>query len=216
MCSTTTWAQNGDLATDEAAVPQDNPLATGQTQLAKHFMKLEAILLRSAEIERTSNPARAELMVKAAKLAKEVKLSENLVEAAKSLERKQYSDAIEVQKTNLEKLNKVLELLQSENRADRVREQRDQVKRTIEETERLLRLQSSLRGRTEGGSQTEKAASDQQKLADKAAQIAKELNPEGNNPADKKGSDPKKTDEAQPTASNQPPRRTMASPATSP
>ena len=166
----------GQSPTDSA--PQDNPLASGQSQLATRFKKLEGILLRSAEIEAVSNPTRAALMRQAAALAKQVQLSDSLVRAARSLEQKQYSQAIEDQKASLENLNKILELLQSENRTDRVREQRDQIRRTIEETERLLRLQSSLRGRTEGGSQTEKAASDQQKLAEKAAQIAKDLNPD--------------------------------------
>ncbi len=177
------WLVGSLAAQDSAQAPadpgaQDNTLASGQTQLATRFKKLEGILLRSAEIEAVSNPTRAELMRKAAALAKQVQLSDSLVRAARSLEQKQYSQAIEDQKASLENLNKILELLQSENRTDRVREQRDQIRRTIEETERLLRLQSSLRGRTEGGSQTDKAASDQQKLAEKAAQIAKDLNPD--------------------------------------
>ena len=179
-------AQSSDAKPGEAA---ENPLANGQSQLAIRFKKLEGVLLRSAEVEALSNPARAALMQQAAALAKQVQLSDALARAARSLEQKQYSQAIEDQKTSLENLNKILDLLQSENRTDRVREQRDQIRRTIEETERLLRLQSSLRGRTEGGSQTEKAASDQQKLAEKAAQIAQDLNP------DSKDSDGKENDQ---------------------
>lgn len=180
-------AQNNSApASDEApAAAQENPLAGGQTQLATRFKKLEGMLLRSAEVEASTNPTRAALMQQAAALAKQVQLSDSLVRAARSLEQKQYSQAIEDQKASLDNLNKILELLQSENRADRQREQRDQIRRTIEEAERLLRLQSSLRGRTEGGTQTEKAASDQQKLAEKAAQIAKDLAPDSKDPKNK-------------------------------
>ncbi len=180
------------IAQENSAPPtpeQDNPLAAGQTQLAARFKKLEGILLRSAEVEAVTNPTRAQLMQQAAALAKQVQLSEAMVRAARSLEQKQYSQAIEDQKASLENLNKILELLQSENRSDRVREQRDQIRRTIEETQRLLRLQSSLRGRTEGGTQTDKAASDQQKLAEKAAQIAEELSPSAKDKNDSEGKD---------------------------
>ncbi len=90
-------------------------------------------------------------------------------------------------------------MLQSENRADRVREQKDQVRRTIEETERLLRLESSLRGRTEGGGQTDKAASDQQKLAEKAAQIAKDISPEAKEDSADKPKDSAKQSEGEPS-----------------
>lgn len=163
-------------------------LSSGQSQLATRFKKLEALLLRSAEVEEATNPTRAELMKKAAELAKQVQLGAALVRAANSLEAKQYSQAIEDQKASLENFNKILALLQSEDRTDRLRDERDQIKRTIEETERLLRLESSLRGRTEGGTQIEKAASDQQKLAEKAAQIAKDINPDSKDAKDPKDS----------------------------
>lgn len=185
---TMTSARAQDVNAAAEAGAATSPLASGQSQLANRFKKLESLLLRSAEVERASNPTRAELMQKAAALAKQVQLSDALVRAARSLEQKQYSQAIDDQKASLDNLNKILELLQSENRGDRLRGQRDQVKRTIEETERLLRLQSSLRGRTEGGSQTEKAASDQQKLADKAGQIADDLSPDSKDSKESKDS----------------------------
>jgi hypothetical protein len=151
------------------------PLATGQKQVAERFSRLEALLLRSADLEAGENPARAALLQQAVQLSKQAELTEQLVAAAARLEQGQFSEAIERQKASRENLKRLLELLQSENREKRIREERDEVRRWIEETDRLLRLQSSLRGRTEGGQDTEQAAADQEKLAAKANDISDEL-----------------------------------------
>ncbi|MEZ6136840.1 MAG: hypothetical protein R3C53_18245 [Pirellulaceae bacterium] len=164
-------ANSASSQTSDAA----NPLAESQQAVAVRFARLEDLLLRSAELEAGENPTRAALLQQAVQLSKQAQLSGLLADAASNLERKQYSDAIEQQKSSREALKRLLELLQLENREERVREKRDQVRRWIEETDRLLRLQSSLRGRTEGGADSEQAASDQDKLANKAKDIVDDL-----------------------------------------
>ncbi len=154
------------------------PLASEQKNVAERFRRLETLLLRSAELEAGENPTRSALLQQAVQLSKQAELTELLADAASRLQEGQYSEAIEKQKLSRESLKRLLELLQSENREQRIREQRDEVRRWIEETDRLLRLQSSLRGRTEGGQETEQAAQDQEKLANKATDIAGELQSE--------------------------------------
>ncbi len=158
--------------TAEATTP---PIVAGQKSVAERFGRLEMLLLRSADLEAADNPTRAALLQQAVQLSKQSELTELLADAAARLEQGQYSEAIERQKSSLDNLKRLLELLQSENREKRIREQRDEVRRWIEETDRLLRLQSSLRGRTEGGQDIEQAAQDQEKLTRKATDIAQEL-----------------------------------------
>ncbi len=160
----------GDIPAAEA-----DPLSADQQQVAERFSKLQELFLRSAELESAENPSRSALLQQAAQLGKQAQLADLLARAATSLDKKQYSQALEDQKASRENLKRLLELLQSENRGERVREQRDQVRRWIEETDRLLRLQKSLSGRTEGGQEMQQAAGDQDKLANKAQEIAKEL-----------------------------------------
>ena len=178
---------------DGATPPKSDPLSIEQQQVASRFQKLEELLLRSAELESAENPARAALLQQAAQLGKKAQLSELLVRAASSLDKKQYSQALDDQKTSRENLKRLLDLLQSENRGERVREQRDQVRRWIEETDRLLRLQKSLSGRTEGGQDAKQAAEDQDKLSDKAKEISSELGgkEDASDSADKKAADDK-------------------------
>ncbi|MEZ6152250.1 MAG: hypothetical protein R3C09_19295 [Pirellulaceae bacterium] len=165
-------SEQSSPAKTEATAP---PLVSEQKSVAERFSRLEILLLRSADLEAGENPTRAALLQQAVQLSKQAELTELLADAAARLEQGQYSEAIEKQKLSRESLKRLLELLQSENREERIREQRDEVRRWIEETDRLLRLQSSLRGRTEGGQDTEQAAQDQEKLANKAAEIADEL-----------------------------------------
>lgn len=170
-------------AQEPAPAKPEDPLAKSQKQLAEQLEKLEALLLRSADIESVDNPTRAALLQQAAQLSKQTQLSSMLDKASQNLNSNQYSEAIEQQKASREALKRLLELLQSENREKRVREQRDQVRRWIEDADRLLRMQSSLRGRTEGGQDAQKAAEDQAKLTDKAQQISQDL--QGENGPDK-------------------------------
>ncbi len=185
-------------AQEPAPAKTEDPLAKSQKQLAEQLEKLETLLLRSADIESVDNPTRAALLQQAAQLSKQTQLSSLLDKASQNLNSNQYSEAIEQQKASREALKRVLELLQSENREKRVREQRDQVRRWIEDADRLLRMQSSLRGRTEGGQDTQKAAEDQAKLTDKAQQISQDLQGENGTDKDKsqagKGKKPENAD----------------------
>ena len=101
------------------------PLATEQKQVAERFSRLETLLLRSADLEAGENPARAALLQQAVQLSKQAALTEQLADAASRLEQGQFSEAIEKQKTSRENLKRLLELLQSENREKRIREERD-------------------------------------------------------------------------------------------
>ncbi len=168
------------------------PLVGDQKSVAERFRRLEILLLRSADLESGENPARAALLQQAVQLSKQAELTQLLAEAAERLEQGQFSEAIEKQKLSRESLKRLLELLQSENREQRIREERDEVRRWIEETDRLLRLQSSLRGRTEGGQEIEQAAQDQQKLTNQAGEIADELKSQQTTPAVEQSEQPVK------------------------
>lgn len=169
---------SGQVTEDSSAPNATLSLAEKQRDVAERFRRLEALLLRSADLEAAENPSRAALLQQAVQMGKQAQLAESLAQAAESLGRDQLSQALDDQKTSQANLKRLLELLQSENREERIREERDAVRRWIEETDRLLRLQSSLRGRTEGGQDTQQAAGDQGKLSNKASEIAQQLGAE--------------------------------------
>ncbi len=199
--------QSQDNLPTEPPTTAPPALATQQKAVSERFSRLEALLLRSADLEAVENPTRAALLQQAVQMSKQAALNEMLTEAATRLEQGQFSEAIDKQKISRENLKRLLDLLQSENREERIREQRDEVRRWIEETDRLLRLQSSLRGRTEGGQEAAQSAQDQERLANKATDIAEELGGEasskpdeqsGSSEAEEKNASPNKTPAADP------------------
>ncbi|HBE67868.1 MAG TPA: hypothetical protein DDW52_06940 [Planctomycetaceae bacterium] len=175
VCLAYAHTSKAQESTSDAKQQISQQLAQRQTRLAAQILELEKTLLRSSELEALENPTRAALLRQAVQLSKEVQLAANLAEASKALGGERYSDAITRQQQAGKHLSDILQLLQSENRSQRVREEREKVRRWIEETDRLLRMQGALRGRTEGGQNMEAAEQNQQRLSEKAQDIADDL-----------------------------------------
>lgn len=164
-----------DAPTQPAADQEASPLADEQTGLAKQFGDLENLLLKLSEIEADSNPVRASILQRASKLGKESSLQSRLKDAAKALENKQFSRAIEEQEATKASLEQLLTLLLSEDRDDRVREEKKKIEEMIKEIQRLNRLQKSLRQRTESAEDPQELSEDQNGLAQKAGELAEDL-----------------------------------------
>lgn len=154
---------------------QADPLADEQTGLAKQFGDLENLLLKLSEIEADTNPVRASILQRASKLGKETSLQARLKEAAKALENQQFSRAIEEQQATKASLEQLLTLLLSEDRDDRVREEKKKIEEMIKEIQRLNRLQKSLRQRTESSDNPQEFSEDQGGLEQKANELAQDL-----------------------------------------
>ncbi|GAB5405058.1 MAG: hypothetical protein Aurels2KO_32890 [Aureliella sp.] len=178
--------------------PVSERLSNQQLSIANRVADLENLLLRSSELEAAENPTRASLLRRAVQLSKQVQLASSLAAAAEKLGGEQYSDAISQQQLAKKNLAQILTLLQSENRGQRVREEREQVRRWIEETDRLLRMQGALRGRTEGGQDLEAARRNQEQLKAKASEIADDLlgeETDPNQPAEESAGDAERSED---------------------
>lgn len=168
------YSPQENQAPADTTKPAD-PLADEQTGLAKQFGDLENLLLKLSEIEADTNPVRASILQRASKLGKETSLQARLKEAAKALENQQFSRAIEEQQATKESLEQLLTLLLSEDRDDRVREEKKKIEEMIKEIQRLNRLQKSLRQRTESSDNPQELSEDQGGLEQKANELAKDL-----------------------------------------
>ena len=132
------WLTTSSCKAQETIASVESVLSATQHELADQLVKLESLLLRSADLESVDNPTRAALLQQAVAVSKQAQLVDTLLKAARNLTAGQLSEAVENQKASRDTLKRLLELLQSENREQRVRQQRDQVRRWIEETDRLL------------------------------------------------------------------------------
>lgn len=171
------------VATPSAA--EVKALDQEQRVLADRFSKLEELFIRMSELEAASNPTRASLLQQAAQLSKQLSTLQRLQSAADLLAKGQYSQAIKEQESTKDGLTKLLELLQSENRQSRIRDDRERIEALIKDIQRIERLQRSLRGRTEGGQDAQSAQRDQEDIRKQAEATEKGLTPEDKSNSDK-------------------------------
>lgn len=150
-------------------------LETKQRQLVQRFQKLEELFLRMSELEAVSNPTHAGLLMQAAQLSKQLGTRQRLNNAGDLIARGQISKAIQEQESAHENLKKLLELLQSENRASRIRDERAKLEDILKDLRRLESLQRALRGRTEAGQDIQQSANDQKDLTQQLGAVEDNL-----------------------------------------
>ncbi|HTN77653.1 MAG TPA: hypothetical protein VL096_20490 [Pirellulaceae bacterium] len=179
------------------AAPQadkKNELALRQGRIADKYARLEQLMLKMAEIDGAANPKRAELLKQAVQQSKEKLTRSQLDAVVKLLDQQKLKRAVDGQSQATSEMKALLELLLSENRADRNKGDQDRVKEYIKEVERLIRLQKDVQGRMEGEANAKEVTQDQAKVADRTGELAKKIQeneeapptPESKQPADTK------------------------------
>ncbi len=154
---------------EPAAIEQ---LTLQQGLVADRYAKLERLLDDMARIERVTNPQRAALLLKALRQSKENLTAVKLDSVVRLIGQEQLNRALENQREAHEDMKALLELLLSEDRPDRLQRDQDRLREYIREVERLLRLQRSVQGRTEGGGDPLQLADDQGRIAERTGDLA--------------------------------------------
>src|SRR5262245_26803795 len=169
-------AASGPTSTDE--------LALEQSRVADKYAKLEQLLLKMAELEGVTNPKRAQLLTRAVEQSKERLTKTQLESLVKLLNQKQLKRALDGQTVVKTDLKALLELLMSEDRSDRLKSEQQRIKEYIKEVERLIRLEKSVQGQTEGGGDAKKMAQEQGRIAGQTGDLSRKIqeNEEGGQP----------------------------------
>ena len=165
-----TAQENSDDAPNTATT-----LGTRQRDLADKYQQLELLMLKMAEFDANSNPRRSTLLKQALSRSKDNEISGQMLELVNRLQARDFKTATEGQAKVTTELSAILDLLLSENRSDRLKDEQERVRKYIKELERVLRQQRSVQGRTEGGSDSRRLAQDQGNVADRAKQLSDEI-----------------------------------------
>ncbi len=183
----------------EVAPTSEDELALAQSRVADKYAKLEQLMLKMAELEGASNPKRAALLTRAVEQSKERLTKTQLETLVKLLGQKQLKRAIDGQATVQTDLKALLELLMSEDRSDRLKSEQARIREYIKEVERLIRLERSIQGQTEGGSDEKRLAKEQERIAKQTGDLAQKIreNEEGETGEQKSG-EPKEGEEGKP------------------
>lgn len=154
----------------------DEPgLADKQQQVAERYRRLEELLLRLADVEAEENAERAALLRRAAKQSRDLFVLDRLNTASQSLRSQQFKNALDSQNSAKEGLERMLTLLLSEDRPQRIRDEKERVGKMIQELKLVERLQKSTRARTENGMALEAISEEQKQIGDRAEKVREAL-----------------------------------------
>jgi hypothetical protein len=154
----------------EKAAPS---LSDRQEQLAQKYRQLEAVLLRMAEL--SDDPERVALLRKAVAQSKQQLIGEQLVDIVALLERERLANALTEQGEVRQDMNKLLELLLSEDRGQNLDEEKQRLQQWIRDITGLIKDQQGLQGETEGGADSKGLSERQGALAEKTKGTADEI-----------------------------------------
>ena len=166
------------------AQEQENNLTLRQNGIATRYEKLEELLLRLADVEAAENPERAALLRSAAKQSREKFVLQQLRDAGNALSNEKFSDALANQDAAGKGLAEILKLLTSEDRANRIRDEKKRIAELIKGLKRIERVQRSTRARTENGADLDKLRNEQKSIGDRGEDLKNELAEENETSAD--------------------------------
>ncbi len=120
-----------------------------QSGLEEEYRLLEEKLFSLYQYEQDENPDRARLLQDAYQQSREKLTLGHFQTAVRMLRESRLREAEKSQETAVEHLRQLLELLQSEDRDKRIRDDLERYRDWLREVDRILRVQQGLRGRTE-------------------------------------------------------------------
>lgn len=180
----------------DAAAKKSPALSEKEQALSGKYDQLEAILLRMAEMNATTNPRRATLLKKVIAESKDRLIPLRFEEIVAILQKSRFTQAIDAQ-TGLEKdLGELLKLLESENREKLRVAEKEKIKEVLKEIEELILQQRSLKGRTTETENLKSVAKDQEKIGDKTRTLSQrmgdlqEIGPPSQEKSEQNDSDP--------------------------
>ncbi len=150
-------------------------LALRQSQIADRYKRLEELIYKLAAIEASENPQRAALLTRAYKQSQDALTRLELEKTVDFLTQQKYAHAVDAQGSVQGQLKALLELLQSENRADRVKSEQQRIREYIKEVDRLIRIQRGIQGRNEGGADADRLAKEQQQAAERTVRLNQQI-----------------------------------------
>jgi hypothetical protein len=165
------WSTAWGVIVPGRATAEDAGLADQQQQVAQRYRRLEELLLRLADVEAEENAERAALLRRAAKQSRDLFVLDKLNTASQSLRSAQFKNAIDNQAEAKEGLDRLLTLLLSEDRPQRIRDEKERIGKMIKDLKLVERLQRTTRARTENGLDIESISDEQKQIAQRAEKV---------------------------------------------
>lgn len=162
-----------EAAPTEEAKPAD--LAAVQEAVEMRYRRFERTLQQLSEYLRRTDPARADLLVRAIGKSKEGRIPEQLEYLTKILKKDQLGDAVDRQETLIAEMKAMLELLISEARKDEIETEKKRVQDLIKDVTKLLSAENDARADTERGGKSSELQKRQKQVSDSTEKLTKKI-----------------------------------------
>lgn len=159
-------------------------LSNVQKQIFRDYERFEKSLYDVAEQIRLKDPEQSEVLYRArsksqeASVLADMELIAELLRASTSQQEAksaQYGPAVDRQQELLVRMESILKLLQSLDDRQRLAEEMQRIQELLKETNRLIAGQKDVRAETLRGREAERLKDSQQKVADKARELAEKI-----------------------------------------
>ena len=146
-------------------------LAEKEASLAEQYNRLELLAGRLAELSKSTQPRRAELLRKLVAKSREKELPEQFQTVVESLEKDRLNEATEVQLVLQNELQAMLDLLLQEDRDRQIESQTKRINKYLTELNKLIRQQRGIKARTAGGDSQDELIDDQRRTSESAGKL---------------------------------------------
>lgn len=156
------------------------PLSDEQAAIGVRFDRFEETLLKMARYLQKTEPARAELVLRALRRSKEERLAERMELVSGMLSKGDgrapaYADAIEEQDAILADLRELLTILRSEDILDENRKEQERLKELARQITALIDAEKVHQADTGRGEPTDRIAQGQERTAGKTREVVKKI-----------------------------------------
>src|SRR5262249_49285929 len=155
----------------DTAEPAATNLAASQEAIEMRYRRFEGTLQQLSEYLRKTDPARAELLVRAIGKSKEGRIPEQMKHLTELLKKDQLGDAVERQELVVTDLQSLLELLMSEARKDDLEKEKRRIQELIKDVNRLIGKETDARAQTERGANNGDLQNQQKQVADSTQKL---------------------------------------------
>src|SRR5208282_1561090 len=150
-------------------------LSSSQQELAAEFKDLQGILMKMRDQIRQTDPNRATLIEQALKESGERGVETDCRDIVGLLQHEKFGDAARKQGTVNEDLDAILKLLLSEDRTQRILDEKALLRKYLNLLNGIIREQKDVQGRTAGGEDPQSLSGEQGGLAQRTGNLSKDI-----------------------------------------
>ncbi len=163
----------GEPSAEEA--PADEGLPTLQQQLQRDYERFERSLYEVGEATRSTDPVRAELLLRAQNESRTNDILSRLATVSQLLEDRRFGESIRSQELLIAEMEALLRLLQSEDERQRLQAEIERLEDLLEDTNRIIGEQIDVRADTERGGDPDELEEAQRNVSEHAADLANKI-----------------------------------------